>query len=224
MSRLYYSTAGVRDGIIADLARRRVGMEVARLDPDQLRLVRGMVRHYGVSAKHVKQVAEMAAELFHGLRPLHRLPPFRGRVLEAAAYLYNIGHYVNEARHHRHSQYLVANSDMPGFDDQERLMIANLCRYHRKSMPTLSHELFQALSLEDRRTVELLAPLLRLAVALDQSQQQVVERVEAQIQDQSVELRLFSEYDVDIEQWQATQVSTVFEQVYGRPLVVRVRR
>lgn len=103
-------------------------------------------------------------------------------------------------------------------------MIANLCRYHRKSMPTASHEMFQALSLEDRRTVELLAPLLRLAVALDQSQQQVVERVEAQILDQSVELRLFSEYDVDIEQWQATQVSTVFEQIYGRPLVVRVRR
>ncbi len=224
LPRLYYSTAGVRDGIIADLARRKVGMEVARLDADQKRIVRSMARQYGVSTKHVKKVADVASMLFEGLRSLHRQPPFRGRVLEAAAYLYNIGHFVNEAKHHRHSLYLVANSDLPGFDDRERMIIANLCRYHRKSMPQAGHEPFQGLSPEDRRTVELMAPLLRIAVALDQSQQQRVERVEAQALEASVELRLFSDFDVDIEQWHASQVSPIFQQVYGRPLSVKIKR
>ncbi|MCU1335381.1 MAG: Ppx/GppA phosphatase [Bryobacterales bacterium] len=224
LSRLYYSTAGVREGIIADLSHRQVGMEQARLNADERRLMRALGRHYGVSAPHVRKVADLAGMLFQGLRPLHRLPLVKGRLLEAAAYLYNIGHFVNESRHHRHSMYLVANSDLPGFEDRERLVIANLCRYHRKSMPQLSHETFQALLPEDRNTIVLLTPLLRLAVALDQSQEQRVDRVEAEMQENVVELRLFSERDVDIEQWQAEQVAGAFREAYGRPLAVRVRR
>jgi exopolyphosphatase / guanosine-5'-triphosphate,3'-diphosphate pyrophosphatase len=224
LNRLYYSVAGVREGIIADLSHRQVGMEQARLNADERRAVRALGSHYGVSATHVRKVADLAGMLFQALRPLHRLPLAKGRLLEAAAYLYNIGHFVNESRHHRHSQYLVANSDLPGFEDRERLLIATLCRYHRKSMPQVTHETFQVLNPEERNSVVLLTPLLRLAVALDQSQEQRVERVEAAVQENAVELRLFSERDVDIEQWQAEQVATVFREAYGLPLAVKIKR
>jgi len=186
--------------------------------------VRALGRRYEVSALHVRKVADLAGMLFHGLRPLHRLPLAKGRLLEAAAYLYNIGHFVNESRHHRHSQYLVANSDLPGFEDRERMVIASLCRYHRKSMPQVSHETFQVLDPEDRNSVVLLTPLLRLAVALDQSQEQRVQRLEAAVQENGVELRLYSDRDIDIEQWQAEQVAAVFREAYGVPLAVKVKR
>jgi hypothetical protein len=91
-------------------------------------------------------------------------------------------------------------------------------------MPQATHETFQVLNPEDRNTVVLLTPLLRLAVALDQSQEQRVERVEAAVLENSVELRLFSDRDVDIEQWQAEQAAVVFRESYGLPLTVRVKR
>ena len=224
LNRLYYSVAGVREGIVADLSHRQVGMEQARLNADERRAVRALGSRYGVSAPHVRKVADLAGMLFQGLRPLHRLPLAKGRLLEAAAYLYNIGHFVNESRHHRHSQYLVQNSDLPGFEDRERTVIAALCRYHRKSMPQATHETFQMLDPEDRNSVVLLTPLLRLAVALDQSQEQRVERVEAAVLENAAELRLFSERDVDIEQWQAEQVAPVFREAYGLPLAVKIKR
>jgi exopolyphosphatase/guanosine-5'-triphosphate,3'-diphosphate pyrophosphatase len=183
-----------------------------------------MVRKYGILSVPAAKVAELANMLFDGLRLVHKLPLARGRLLEAAAHLYNIGHFVNETRHHRHSMYLVANSDLPGFTDAERIAIANLCRYHRKSMPQATHELFQAMPPEDRRAVALLAPLLRLAVALDQSQEQKIERVEALVNGGGVELRLYSDADVDNEQWHAQQAAGLFEEVYGLPLTVRVKR
>ena len=46
---VYYSRAGVRDGIIADLAARNVGAELSRLSRDQRREVVDMGRRYGVS-------------------------------------------------------------------------------------------------------------------------------------------------------------------------------
>jgi exopolyphosphatase/guanosine-5'-triphosphate,3'-diphosphate pyrophosphatase len=222
--RVYYSSAGVRDGIIADLAHRRVGREPDRLEPDERRIVRALGRRFGTSPNHARKVAQLAAMLFEGLHSLHRLPPAQGRILEGAAYLFNIGHYVNDSRHHKHSLYLVWNSDMPGFTDRERMGIANLSRYHRKSMPQPTHPEFQALDTEMRNAVVLLAPLLRIAVALDQSQEQKVERVEVNIQDRAVELRLVSDRDTDIEQWHASRAAEVFREVYGKQLIIRSKR
>ena len=222
--RLYYSTAGVRDGIIADLAHRRVGREPDHLDADERRVVRALGRRYGTSANHARKVAQLAAMLFEGLHPLHRLTPSYGRILEAAAYLFNIGHFVNESRHHKHSLYLVMNADMPGFTDRERMGIANLARYHRKSMPQPSHPEFMTLDTEMRNAIVLLAPLLRIAVALDQSQEQKVDHVEVSIQDRSIELRLISERDTDIEQWHSLRTGDVFREVYGKQLVIRAKR
>ena len=222
--RLYYSTAGVRDGIIADLAHRRVGREPDHLDADERRVVRALGRRYGTSANHARKVAQLAAMLFEGLHPLHRLTPAYGRILEGAAYLFNIGHFVNESRHHKHSLYLVMNADMPGFTDRERMGIANLARYHRKSMPQPSHLDFMSLDTEMRNAIVLLAPLLRIAVALDQSQEQKVDRIEVAIQDRNIELRLISDRDTDIEQWHSLRTADVFREVYGKQLVIRTKR
>ncbi len=62
--------------------------------------------------------------LFTALQPLHPLPPAAGKLLEAAAYLHDVGHFVSETGHHKHSYYVVSNSDMPGFTERERLLIA----------------------------------------------------------------------------------------------------
>ena len=85
----------------------------------------------------------MAADLFDALQGLHMLPPDAGRLLESAAYLHNVGHYISDTGHDKHSAYIVSNSDMPGYTDRERHIVALLCRYHRKSMPTPRHDVFR---------------------------------------------------------------------------------
>ena len=52
---LHYSAAGVRDGIIADLAARGVGRERAQLSPEQRKEVGRISLRYGVSRKHSRQ-------------------------------------------------------------------------------------------------------------------------------------------------------------------------
>jgi exopolyphosphatase/guanosine-5'-triphosphate,3'-diphosphate pyrophosphatase len=221
---LYYSSAGLRDGIIADLAARRVGRELSQLDAEQRRLMSEMARKYGVPMSHARKVAAIAHTLFDSLQSLHGLPPAYGKSLEAASYLHDSGHYVSDTRHHRHSYYLVANSDMPGFTERERHMIANLCRYHRKSTPNAAHAQFQALDPESKRAVALLTPLLRLADALDRSNDQRVESVECSIKNGDVVVRLQSHSDVDLEEWAGERVADIFREAYGRQLVVAKAR
>ena len=164
---IHYCGAGVRDGIIADLAARGVGRELTQLSREQRTVIEGMAKRYEVSMKHVRHVAFLAHRLFDTLQPVHRLPPAAGKLLEAASILHDVGHFVSGTGHHKHSAYLVANSDMPGFTDKERLTIAALCRFHRKSMPQPRHSHFLALDVEARRWVMCLAAILRIADSLD---------------------------------------------------------
>ncbi len=217
---LYYSRAGVRDGLIADLAQGDTEARSSRLDEDRRRVVRDLALRYGVPLPHADQVASMAATLFVSLQPLHNLPESAGRYLEAAAYLHDIGHFVSGTRHHRHSFYLVANSDLAGFTARERMLVANLCRYHRKALPSPSQENFRALSDNDQQLVERLIPPLRLADSLDRSREQRVADVRVRIRRSRVELQLVSSQEVDLEQWAAQQVDDAFRQVYNCSLIV----
>ncbi len=215
---LYYSTAGVRDGIIADLAIRGVGRERSRLTREQRVVVEKMARRYGVSVPHARQVGNLTGSLFDGLAPLHSLPAEFGRLLEAAAFLHDVGHYVSDVAHHKHSYYLVVNADMPSFTKTERTLIAMLCRYHRKAMPADHHEEYRELSGDSRKAVLLLAPLLRIADSLDRSHDQRVDKVACQLRGGSVVVQIQAKADTDLEQWASERAADVFREVYGRPL------
>jgi len=217
---MYYSRAGVRDGIIADLAARNVGAELSRLTRDQRREVEDLGRRYGVSLEHARKVARVASLLFTALDPLHQLPPAAGKLLEAAAYLLDVGHYISGVSHHKHSYYVVANSDLPGFTDRERLLIASLCRYHRKAMPSPVHGSYQSLTPEERRELVMLIPILRLADNLDRSHEQTIAGVECRLRDGEIVLEVRSQGDIDLVEWGAQRAGEAFLQVYNRPVVL----
>jgi len=217
----FYSTAGVRDGVIADLAAHYSERSPAHLDEDQRTSVRALADRCGVERKHAQRVADLSSQLFEALRPIHGLEPRYGGLLEAAAHLHDVGHFVSSTRHHRHSFYLVVNADLPGLDRSARLFIGNLCRYHRKNMPKPSNEGFRALGDKQQEALLKTIPLLRIADSFDRSHRQLISAVQVTIHPEEVVLELNSSGDTALEQWAASQHADVFLQVYGRRLVIR---
>jgi exopolyphosphatase / guanosine-5'-triphosphate,3'-diphosphate pyrophosphatase len=217
---IYYSAAGVRDGIVRDLADRGVGRELSQMGREQRQMVESMARRFGVDMRHAHAVAGFAHQLFMDLYPLHRLPRERGRLLEAAAYLRDVGHFISDTSHHKHSHYIVANSDLAGFTDSERIDIALMCRYHRKALPGPRHPDFEMLNVERKRALMLLTPLLRVADALDRSREQRVAGIVCETTETGVSLVLKTRKDVGLEQWAIERVGESFTAAFGRPLAV----
>ena len=218
---LFYSVAGVRDGVIADLSSRGFDKDTLQLDRPRLQTVENLSSRYGVKPEHARKVANLAAELFAGLQALHRLPASYGALLEAAAYLHDIGHYVSDTGHHKHSHYLVTNSEMPGFTSAERGLIAALSRYHRKTSPTVRHPMFESLESEARRAVVLLTPLLRLADSLDRSHEQKVQAIRIEVGTGQVTIAIVSNSDTGLEAWAAEQIAELFRTSYNLPLAIK---
>jgi len=217
---LSYAAAGVREGIVADLSARRVGRELSQLARDQRQAVSQLAKRFGVAPKHSKKVADLSHELFVGLLPLHRLPSSWGKLLEAAAYLHDIGHFISDTRHHRHSYYIVRNADLAGFTDSEQHFIALLCQYHRKTAPAQGLAPLDGLDAETIRALTLLTPILRLADSLDRSQEQKIEHAVCEIFEANVRLALKGRGDASLEIWAADRIAPLFAQVYGRPLTL----
>jgi len=220
---LYHSAVGVREGIIADLFARRAGSELSQLSTEQRRIVEQAANRFGVDPKHTNKIATLSNTLFEALQPLHKLPPESGKLLEAAAYLYDTGHYISDTGHHKHSEYIVANAELPTFTARERGIVATLCRFHRKSMPGARHLNFQALPADDRHTALHLIPLLRLADALDRGKAQRVNKLECEIRNGDVVLKIDARQGMDLEYWASERVAEIFQDVYGRTLKVSAR-
>lgn len=220
---LYYSSAGLRDGIVADMWHRKAGADKTQMDRDQRRAVEQLATRFGVNLRHAKITAGFAHRLFVSLYSLHLLPPALGKLLEASAYLCDAGHFISDTAHHKHSEYVVANAELPGFTGSERRMVATLVRFHRKSMPGARHLNFQSLPVEDRRMAMLLIPLLRLADALDRGREQRVVDLECQVRQGAVTLMLEARGEVDLEYWASERVAEIFEQSYGHSLTVAIR-
>jgi exopolyphosphatase/guanosine-5'-triphosphate,3'-diphosphate pyrophosphatase len=113
---------------------------------------------------------------------------------------------------------------MPGFTNRERELIANLCRYHRKSLPSSTHPNNRPLNAEERRWLMRLIPLLRLADGLDRSHDQRVASLECLVRDGQVILQPASGSDLDLEGWATERAGEVFREVYGVPVTIRAAK
>ena len=171
--------------------------------------------------RHAEETARLARRLFDLTQSLHGLGTREREWLEYAALLHDLGYLVDYHQHHKHGFYLVRSAALDAFDQREMEIIAHLVRYHRGAVPKPKHEAFAALKPWQQRVILQLAALLRLADALDRSHARRVEEVYCAIRKRRVRLEVMSPYDVDLELATARQRAGLFEEVFGRKLVVR---
>src|SRR5947208_816305 len=115
--------------------------------------LRAAVEHYHIDMDHALQVRESAMHLFSVLRSVHRLPIEYAEWLSAAAMLYEVGDYVNRNGRHRHTYYIIANSEILGYTPQQRRIIAAIARYLGKSRPAPGDAVMKNLIPADRESV-----------------------------------------------------------------------
>ena len=148
--------------------RRRVLAACARLG-----------RRYQFDEAHGTLVQNLAGQLFDDLRDVHAMGDRDRLLLRAAAMLHDVGDFVRYDGHHKHSYYLILHSDIMGLTPDERAIVANVARYHRKSTPDPSHPNFRDLDKDARGKVRGLAAILRIADALDREHLGKVDGVQA---------------------------------------------
>ena len=107
----------------------------------------------------------------------HQLEQRHEIILYVAALLHEIGLYVSHQSHHKHTLYLIKNSELFGLSNKDVLLAALVARYYRRASPQQSHEGYATLDREARVAVAKMAAILRVAVALDDSRSQRIKNL-----------------------------------------------
>ena len=216
---LTISDKAIREGLIYDfIERHREGIRAEREIPNvRRRNVIFMARRCHSPESHVQHIASLATRLFDLTKPLHGLEAREREWLEYAALLHDVGYMINVRQHHKHAYYLIKHSDLSGFTAEEIEIIANIARYHRRAVPHGHHAAFKAFLPSQRRTVEALSALLRIADGLDRSHFSVVHDLDVKL-GKPVTVRVYTSGDAELELWAARNRADLFEKVFKRSL------
>jgi exopolyphosphatase/guanosine-5'-triphosphate,3'-diphosphate pyrophosphatase len=217
-----YSPLGLRDGLLAQMAAEhdRSTRSGKQIESERWESITRAVAHYHVDMKHALDVRDSAMLLFSALRPVHGLPPDFREWLSAAAMLYEVGDYVNRNGHHRHTYYIISNSEILGYTPQQRRIIAAIARYLGKSRPLAEEAAMKAIDPADREAVQKAILLLRLARSLNLGRSRAVEKVRVSHRAGEVKLTLVPRrrMGVDLELWAIEKDAVYFREVFGREL------
>jgi exopolyphosphatase/guanosine-5'-triphosphate,3'-diphosphate pyrophosphatase len=217
-----YSPLGLRDGLLAQMAAEydRSTRSGKQIESERWESITRAVAHYRVDMKHALNVRDSAMFLFSALRSVHGLAPEYREWLSAAAMLYEVGDYVNRSGHHRHTYYIISNSEILGYTPQQRRLIAAIARYLGKSRPLLEEAPMKVLDPADRVGVQKAILLLRLARALNLGRSRAVQKVRVSQKAAEVKLTLVprQRMGVDLELWAIEKDAAYFREVFGREL------
>ncbi|MFA4945225.1 MAG: HD domain-containing protein [Lentisphaeria bacterium] len=217
--RLIIPMISTRDALLRDLWRESVGGEDLFL-PEIRHAADHLALKFGCDATHSQAVTHLALRLFDELRPLHCLGARDRLLLELGGRLHDAGFFVSSRQHHKHSYYLVRNSELPGISPREQELVALICRYHRRASPRSSHPEFMALPPADRVRVAKLAALLRLADALDRSHRQQVGELRLELEADRLSLHVAAAGDLTLERQGLARKSDLFTELYGLKVVL----
>jgi exopolyphosphatase/guanosine-5'-triphosphate,3'-diphosphate pyrophosphatase len=98
------------------------------------------MRRYHVAAKQAKRVADLSAALAQQFLG-EQFDESTKRYLQWAANLHEIGISVAHSGYHKHSSYILANADMPGFSKKEQTLLSFLTLAHRGRLEKLRAQL-----------------------------------------------------------------------------------
>jgi exopolyphosphatase / guanosine-5'-triphosphate,3'-diphosphate pyrophosphatase len=210
----------MRDGVLLDLARVPGSQEDASVTEGVVHSALSIAEKYKADLGHGQHVSDLAARLFDALQAEHRLGSRERLLLRVAGILHEVGGFVSSRAHHKHSYYLIANSEIFGLTREEITVAAHVARYHRRSSPKPAHLEYMALPRPTRMLVSKLAAILRVADALDRTHAQQIRDFRVAKQDDDLVIYVRGVADLTLERAAVGGKGDMFEEVYGMRLRV----
>lgn len=218
LSEVHIPVTDYEQGLLHDLLLSRE--LTANFAGEVLRSARILADRYQSDPRHGSHVADLCARFFRELADLHQLCDHDFLLLQVAAILHEVGTYISPRTHHKHSEYIILNSEIFGLDRLDVTLVALVARYHRHACPRPDHAAYAALTADDRIRVCKLAAILRVADALERTHRQRVSEIEIRREPGHLRLRLPAVEDAAVERLAMASKGDLFEQTFGLTVTI----
>jgi exopolyphosphatase/guanosine-5'-triphosphate,3'-diphosphate pyrophosphatase len=210
---IHLPAKGFEHGLLADLPFS--SSLSGRFEDEVLQSASTLAKRYLVDPRHARHVERLCTAIYDATAKLHQLAARDKLLLRVAATLHEVGNYITPKAHHKHSYYIIHNSEIFGLSATDIETVALVARYHRHSPPKPTHEGYNDLSRENRMRVCKMAAILRVADALDRPHAQRVRDITTRITDNKLLIGLGDVADAAIERLALADKGDLFQHIFG---------
>lgn len=164
VKQLRLSDGALREGVLYEMEGRFRHQDI------RSRTARSLAEHYNIDHEQAYRVLSTVQQLYaqwmaQNSKLVH---PQLEALLNWAAMLHEVGLSINHSGMHRHSAYILQNTNLPGFNQEQQLLLATLVRFHRKGVKL---DELPRLTLFKKKQYIPLIQILRLAALLNNQRQ-----------------------------------------------------
>lgn len=161
---LRLSDGALREGVLYEMEGRFRHQDI------RSRTAQSLANHYAIDSDQARRVLDTTDQLYQQWREQNpkQANPQLSALLKWAAMLYEVGLTINHSGLHRHSSYILQNTNLPGFNQDQQTLLATLVRFHRKAVKV---EEMPRLTLFKKKQFLPLVFLLRLGTLLNNQRQ-----------------------------------------------------
>ncbi|HVN16956.1 MAG TPA: Ppx/GppA phosphatase family protein [Anaerolineales bacterium] len=210
---------GLKDGILWEIAPQVLHPRLPRREQVWASAMR-LGQKYQFDAEHGTLIADLAKQLFDQTTDLHKLGSEDRLMLEIAALLHDIGHFINTIDHNKHGYYILTHNFLMGLTERQQAIVANIVYYHRKDDPSSDDGNFKQMSQKDRQIMIKLAALLRLADAMDASHTGRIRSAKLEKRKGKWILIPRAKGDLILEKWTLTKRRALFQNIFDVELEI----
>jgi exopolyphosphatase / guanosine-5'-triphosphate,3'-diphosphate pyrophosphatase len=160
LKELQFSPCALREGVLYELIDGQNYPDIRQNTAESL------AQHYNIDQHHAQQVVKTTNYFF--LQWQKQVSICISENLETilywAAQLHEVGLKINFSSVHKHSSYILKNSNLPGFNEEQQLLLSTLVRYHRKSVNINDFPYF---SLFEYKHIISMLQILRLSILIN---------------------------------------------------------
>lgn len=219
MKKVTICGTSLRDGIMTEMTA-----QVQHHDEFRRQIIhsaRELGRKYQINQEHAENISDTCMHLYQCMSRELYLSSRYDILLRVSAMLHEVGCFISERAHHKHSMYIIQHSEIFGLSARDKKLVSLIARYHRKAPPDPTHEGYADLNRRERIIVSKLAAILRVADAIQRTRNYKVSHISLELEPGLLIITIKHSADLSLEQIALAEKGQLFERIFGRKIIIR---
>lgn len=162
LAEMHYCDFALREGLLHDMQQSFHEFDI------RANTITTLSERYAVDKVHAQNICDSIDALAQQVCTVWGIQQADIKLMKWAAQLHEIGLSINSSALHKHSAYIVSNTQLPGFTQDQQQVLSSLIRFYRKKLKINEMPFF--LTLSNQHFFRLLM-LFRLSILLNQKRQ-----------------------------------------------------
>ena len=194
-------------------------------ESDIIAASRTIAKRYKSNQPHIRNVEELALEIFDKTKKVHGLEARERLLLQISAILHNCGKYISLTNVSDCAYNIIMATEIIGISHEERQIIANVVKYNTQRFEyygTIASK--SDVSQDDYLVISKLTAILRLANALDRAHSQKCAGASINVKDRDLVISIKTDKDLSLEKITVDEHKDFFEEVFNLHPVIHQKK